>query len=739
MKKTLLGILLALATAAQAATSAPASLPALAPQQQQAKAAHLAAEILTRYHYKAVPLDEAMSQKIYERYLKALDPDKLFFMQADIDQFSGMRTKLAEAIYREDLRAPFDIFNTYQQRVQERLHYARELLKQDFDFSQNESYQFDRSKEPWAKSDQELRDIWRKRVKNEWLRLKLSGKDDKAIRETLDKRYANILRSANKYNSDDVFQTFMNAYTNAVDPHTDYFSPKTTEDFDIAMKLSLFGIGAVLQDKDEYTTIRELTPGGPAATSGKLNVGDRIVAVGQGKDGAMTDVIGWRLDEVVQLIRGAKGSTVRLDILPANAGPDSKHKQISLVRDKITLEQQAAKKSIIQFKDGAVNRKVGVITLPSFYLDFDARRKGDKEFKSASHDVAKLLDELKKEKVDGLLVDLRNNGGGSLDEAVTMASLFVGKAPVVQERTSQGKVKVEMPANAKRAWDGPMGVLINRGSASASEIFAAAIQDYGRGVIIGEPSFGKGTVQTLLNLDQMVNNDKPKFGELKMTVAQFFRVNGGTTQLRGVTPDIGFPPISDISRFGESSYDNALPWTQIKAADYAPQGEMANLLQVLKNRHASRIAADKNFQYLLEDIAALDAQRKKQTVSLNETERRKEYEQEEARLKVRRAGSTKGEAAAKDADTSEADLLGDVNADDDADDAPLASSKDASKKKPGRDVWLNEAAHIVSDAADLLKRNPKLAAVVRTADTVASTGAPRNRADPANRRSLQSE
>ncbi|TFW09971.1 tail-specific protease [Oxalobacteraceae bacterium OM1] len=710
MKKTLLGLLLASVMAAQAANPPAASPPVLSPQQQQGKAAHLAAEILTRYHYKAVPLDEAMSRKVFAAYLKALDPDKLFFLQSDIDQFADAQTKLGDAIFREDLRVPFDIFNAYEQRVVERLGQAREMLKQDFDFSKNESYQFDRSKEPWAKSSDELAEVWRKRIKNEWLRLKLSGKDDKAIRETLDKRYATILRSAYKYNSEDVFQTFMNAYTNAVDPHTDYFGPKSTEDFNIAMKLSLFGIGAVLQEKDEYTTIRELTPGGPASTSGKLNVGDRITAVGQGKDGAMTDVVGWRLDEVVQLIRGAKGSVVRLDVLPGEAGPDAKHKQIQLVRDKITLEQQAARKSMIQFKDGAVTRKIGVISLPSFYLDFDSRRRGDKDFKSASRDVARLLDELKKDKADGVLVDLRNNGGGSLDEAVDLAALFIGKSPVVQERTSQGKVKVEVPATAKRAWDGPMGVLINRGSASASEIFAAAIQDYGRGVVIGEPSFGKGTVQTILNLDQMVNNDKAKFGELKMTVAQFFRVNGGTTQLRGVTPDIGFPAISDLSKFGESAYDNALPWTSIKPADYAPMGEMGGLLQTLKNKHASRIAEDRNFQYLLEDIAALEAQRKKQVISLNEAERRKEHDAEEARRKARRATVTaKGEEAAKNSDTNSADLLAEDDPDDDTAPAPTTAQTDKNKK-PKRDVWLNEAAHIVSDAIDLLKRNPNLAA-----------------------------
>ncbi|HYD79427.1 MAG TPA: carboxy terminal-processing peptidase [Paucimonas sp.] len=718
MKKRLLALLLAYAAATQAATLAPAAPPMLSPQQAQAQAANLTAQILTRYHYKATPLDDALSEKIFERYLKSLDPEKMFFLQSDVDQFAHLRTKLDDAIFREDLRIPFDIFNLYEQRVVERLAHARELLKQGFDFSQNESYQYEREKAAWPKSDEEVKDLWRKRVKNDWLRLKLAGKDEKFIRETLDKRYNTSLSRAYKYKSEDVFQVFMNAYTNAIEPHTDYFTPKSTEDFDIAMKLSLVGIGAVLQERDEYTTIRELVPGGPAAASGKLAVGDRIVAVGQGKDAAMTDVVGWRIDDVVKLIRGNKGTVVRLDILPAEAGPDAKHKIIELVRDKISLEKQAAKKSVIQLKDkegGA--RKVGVITLPSFYQDFDGRRKGEKDFRSASRDVARLLDELKKEKVDSVLIDLRNNGGGALDEAIELTSLFIGKGPVVMERTSQGNIKVENVGAGKRAWEGPLGVLINRGSASASEIFAAAVQDYGRGIVIGEPSFGKGTVQTLVNLDRMVHNDKPKFGELKMTIAQFFRVNGGTTQLRGVTPDIGFPNMSDLDAFGEASYDNALPWAQIKAADYAPIGETASLMSQLKERHAARVAKDKDFQYLLEDIAEFNALRKKQSISLNEAERRKERDRQEARLKLRTEGKqladgkgkkpAKGEAgkktAARDGDTSSVDdFLDDLHAGDE-------SVAGKTKKEP-KDVWLSEAAHILGDQLELLKANTKLAA-----------------------------
>ncbi|MGE5623301.1 MAG: carboxy terminal-processing peptidase [Bacillota bacterium] len=705
MKHKLLSIILALVTAAHAFALEVSTPPQLAPTQQQSQTAHLAADILKRFPYRPISLNAATSERIFDRYLKSLDPEKQFFVQADIDQFADARQKLGEAIARGDLRIPFAMFNLYEQRVAERLAHARQLLKQGFDFTRNESFQFDRDKAPWPKSDDEMRELWRKRVKNDWLQLKLAGKDDKAIRDTLDKRYGNTLSRVYKSKGDDVFQIFMDAFATSVDPHTDYFGPAASADFDISMRLSLFGIGAVLQEKDEYTTIRELVAGGPAATSAKLRVGDRIVGVGQGADGPIVDVVGTRLDDVVKLIRGPKDSTVRLDILPADAGPDGKHKIVTLVRDKISLDKQAAKKSILQVKQDGVTRQVGVIALPAFYQDFEGRRKGEKEFRSASRDVQRLLEELKKDKVDAVLIDLRNNGGGALDEAIALTGMFTGMGPVVQERNSQGQVRIDGSGAARRAWDGPLGVLINRGSASASEIFAAAIQDYGRGVVIGEPSFGKGTVQTIIDLDQMARNEKPAFGELKMTIAQFFRINGGTTQLRGVTPDIGFPPLSDSERFGESSFDNALPWTQIKAASYAPADEIAHLLPSLKARHAARVAQDKDFQYLLEDIAELRAQRSKAQISLNEAERARERSLREARLKLRKTeGKQDGDSvkAAIKTDAPDTALPDDGEADDDL--APDALRKNA------KDVWLNEAAHVVADAAELLGAQTRLAA-----------------------------
>jgi carboxyl-terminal processing protease len=735
MKKHMMLSAIALAISVQVSAAPPEKLADVKPQAQQSQAALWASHVLSRYHYKATPLDDAMSEKIFDRYFKSLDGEKVFFVQADLDQFAPQRSKLDDAITSENLTVPFAIYNVYQQRFAERIAYARELLKTKFDFTQDENYTLDREKADWPKTDAEVKDLWRKRVKNDWLRLKLAGKDDKAIRETLDKRYENYMSRSRKLNNEDVFQIFMNAYAMSIEPHTNYLGPRAAENFDIAMRLSLEGIGAQLQQRDDYTVVREVVPGSPAFLSGKLKVGDRIVGVAQGDSGNFTDVVGWRIDDVVQQIRGPKDSTVRLQILPADAGPDGKLAQLSLVRKKISMEEQSAKKSILEVRDGAAKRRIGVISLPTFYQDFEARRKGDKDFKSATRDVARLLAELKKEKVDNVLIDLRNNGGGSLNEAVELTGLFIDKGPVVQQRDASGKVEVSSDTNAGLAWDGPVGVLINRSSASASEIFAAAIQDYGRGLVIGEPSFGKGTVQTLVNLDRYAQGDKPRFGELKMTIAQFFRINGGTTQLRGVTPDISLPSMSDPESFGESSYDNALPWVSIKPAIYIPAGELKEIVPLLDKRHEVRVAKDKDFQYLSEDIALVKKQRKDNFISLNEATRRKERDAQDARAKLREARlaslivspddpvlvpdpkdvQTKA-VSVKPANSKAAHpvaaVRGALRTDDglQADERGLSAELDAEKAaKAAKDVLLNEAVHILADEVSLLKTDVRLA------------------------------
>ena len=722
MKRKWLWIVLALATAAQGASPDAGTPypPELKPVQQQAQAAHLAAELLARYHYRGMPLNDALSEKIFDQYLKSLDSEKLFFVQADVDQMAGIRTKLDDAILKEDLTLPFAIFNLYAHRMAERFAYARGLLKEGFDFQQKESYQYERNKESWAKTESDMRDLWRKRVKNDWLRLKLAGKDDKSIAETLDKRYGNSQKRIGRVKSEDAFQAFMNAYTMAIEPHTNYMGPRAAAEFDISMSLSLVGIGAALAEKDDYTTIRELVPGGPAALSGKLKSGDRIVGVAQGQNGLMTDILGWRLDDTVALIRGAPDSVVLLDVLPADAGPDGKHSLVSLVRKRISLEEQAAKSSIHSTTDGKAARRVGVISLPSFYADFAARQNGARDYKSATRDVARLLDELKREKVDSVLIDLRNNGGGSLVEAVELSGLFIDTGPVVQQRNASGEITVESDTRAGVAWNGPLGILINRGSASASEIFAAAMQDYGRGLVMGEPSFGKGTVQSVVNLDQVANTNTPQLGDLTMTIAQFFRINGGTTQLRGVKPDIPFPTVSDAESFGESSFENALPWAQVKAAGYSLAGDLKGLLPLLVTRHEARVKKDKNFQYLKEDVAEFKLQRKKNLVSLNEADRRRERDAQEARLasrEVRRDAGAHDEVVGKAAVPGKNRPLGDDGLQ--PDERNLANDLAAEKERKGaKDVLLKEAVNILGDELGVLKASPRLAARVKPGSVV---------------------
>ena len=682
----------------------------LKPTTSEAQAAQLSARFLTRFHYDAQPLDDAMSVRIYKAYFKLLDSEKVFFTQADMAKFAPLKTQLDDAIWNQDLSAPFSIFNTYVQRAVERMSYARGLLKQGFDFSANESYTFDRKDADWPKDQAALDILWRQRTMNDWLRLKLAGKDDAEIRKTLDKRYAGYIDRVKQLDSEDAFQTFMTAYAETTDPHTDYLGPRAAENFDIAMKLSLEGIGAVLQTRDDYTQIRELVPAGPANKSGKVHVGDLVVGVGQG-DSPIVDVIGWRLDDVVNLIRGKKDTTVRLEVIPSDAGVDGKHEIDSLVRQKVSIEEQAAKKKIVEIKDGDVTRKIGVIELPTFYSDFGARSEGDKDFKSATRDVAKLLGELKAAGVQGVIMDLRNNGGGSLAEADSLTGLFIDTGPVVQVRDSKGHVEVQGDDNPGMAWSGPLAVLVNRGSASASEIFTAAIQDYHRGLIVGEPTFGKGTVQNLVDLDRFANGDseKPQYGELKMTIQEFFRINGGSTQLKGVTPDIAYPKSGDDKDFGESTYDNALKWTQIAPADYQPVANLNAYLPQLQQKHDERVAQSPAWKLMLDELAQYKTMRDKTAISLNLATREAERKQQDAM-------QTEFRNRHKAIDGTDGTLSDDDNALDDGLDASERSLKSELKQekdaKKAKDVELTETAHILFDALGMIKADPKLAAEV---------------------------
>jgi carboxyl-terminal processing protease len=697
-------------TPAPAAKAAASAATPMAPTEAQQAATTLVYGLLSdsRYAYRPRPLDDTLSAEIYRRYFEALDSDKLFFTQADMARFAPLRTSLDDAIKSGNLQPAYDIFQTYLKRVDEREAYARSLLAKPMDFSAKETWAYDREKADWAADTTALNEIWRKYVKNDALRLKLAGRAPDDIRKTLDKRYANLGARVHELRGDDVFESFMNAYAISIDPHTSYMSPRSAENFNMQMRLSLEGIGAVLQRQDEFVVIRTIVPGGPAASSGKVKVGDRVVAVGQGDKGAMTDVVGWRIDDVVDLIRGNKGTKVRLDILPADAGVDGKHNLVTIVRDKVKLEEQAASKSIIDVG----GKRIGVITLPGFYLDFEAARRGDPDARSATTDTARLLAELKAAKVDGVVMDLRENGGGSLVEAVELTGLFIDKGPVVQVRESGGRVAVENDEEAGVAWDGPLAVLVNRSSASATEIFAAAIQDYGRGLIVGEPTFGKGTVQNLIDLDRWPQKSGPQFGQVKLTIAQFFRVDGDTTQHAGVVPEIQFPVTVDATEFGESTFDNALPATHIAVANHANLGNFAPILPRLISDHASRVASDKEFSWWSQDVAEFRADREKKVISLNEAERRAERDADEAKKKARAA---------------ERKALGLADARSDDDDGLQADERNVSQqvaaeeaRKKRQDPLLRETAAILADAITLLSGDPRLAAQVMPAPRSAS-------------------
>jgi carboxyl-terminal processing protease len=682
----------------------------LQPTTDEANAALISAHLLTRFHYDAQPLDDAMSEKIYTRYFKLLDGEKVFFTQEDMAKFAKYKDQFDNEIWNKDMSGPFDIFNQYILRAIDRMNYARSLLKQGFDFSTQDTYVIDRKKADWPKDQNELNDLWRKRTMNDWLRLKLAGKSDDDIRKTLDKRYSNYIDRMKQLDDQDALQTFMTAYANSTDPHTDYMGPRAAENFDISMKLSLEGIGAVLQQRDDYTVIRELVPGGPAIKSGKLHVGDYVMGVGQGESGPIQDVVGWRIDDVVNLIRGKKDTTVRLEIVPGDQGSDGKHEMVTMVRKKVTIEEQAAKKKVIQITDNGVTRKIGVIELPMFYSDFGARSEGDKNFKSATRDVAKLLGELKTEGVQGVVIDLRNNGGGSLYEANELTGLFIDKGPVVQVRDARGQVQVQGDDDAGMAWSGPLAVLVNRGTASASEIFSAAIQDYGRGLVIGTQTFGKGTVQTLIDLNRFAadTDNKPDFGALKMTVQEFFRINGGSTQLRGVTPDLLYPSNGDDKDFGESTYDNALPWTQIAPADYKPVADMKAYLPQLTQMHDARVAKSPAWQLMLDELNQYKKLADRTTISLNYDQRQTERKQLDAMQADFRARHKAIDGSTADVDDD--DQLDDgLNPSERSLKSELKQQEDA-KKAP--DPQLQETAHILFDAVGLIGSNPKLAAEV---------------------------
>lgn len=700
-----IGLMLLAVSADSATRAAPAvasltPLPALSPLPRETLVDQAIAGILERYHYNKAPLDQALSQLIFAHYLQNLDPNRSYFLQSDIDRFAPYRDTLDDAIRTGNLRPAFAMYNVYQERVQQRIQYALGLLAKEPDFKVKESFVYDRSKAPWAADVTQLDDLWRKRVKNDALGLLLAGKTWPQTVDILRKRYQNIEYRTRQIAPADVFDLFMNSYTLSLDPHTNYFSPDQSQEFQIQMSLKLQGIGAALTSEGEYTRVDQVIPGGPAARSKQLHPDDRITGVAQGDKGDVVDVVGWRLDDVVQLIRGPKGSVVRLQILPAGAPPGSAEKVIRLVRDTVKLEAQAAHKSIVTLARAGRKYKIGVVTIPAFYSDFEGRMEGEANYTSTTRDVRKLLLELEAEHVDGVVIDLRNNGGGALDEAIRLTGLFIPHGPVVQIRHRDGRIDVLDDDDSNVVYRGPLAVLVNRFTASASEIFAGAMQDYHRGLIIGSNTYGKGTVQTLFDLNRIVPGNQDA-GQLKLTVDKFYRISGASTQRKGITPDIALPSNIDPAEFGEDTQDDALPWDQISAADYAPLHlELATALTKLEKLHAERIAHSPAWALYLGGLRLLAQERAEKSVPLWLAAREVQRTgRDHERLAL--ANDWRKLKGLPPATTLEAAYkLAESN----AGKASPSSAPDAGADNAGTlvpDVLLQETAHIVADMAAL--------------------------------------
>ena len=598
---------------------------------RHAKISRLVTTLFERSHYRQISVYDEVSSQILDRFVTNMDGNRHYFMAADIEEFDAYRYEFDDAVKRGDLDAVFEIYSRYVQRTRERLEYSLTLLEVEPDFTINERYIFDRSELDWAATQEEMDEIWRLRVKNDAVSLILAGRTWDETSELLATRYKRVLKRVDQVNSDDAFEAFMNAYSHTLDPHSSYFSPRNSEEYRIQMSLSYDGIGASLQVQDDFVAVLNIIPGGPASIDGSLKPEDRIIAVGQGDEGEMVDVVGWRLDDVVDLIRGPGGTVVKLQLLPAGAAPGTSEHVLALVRDKIKLEAQAAQSTRLEIPNGDETRRIGVITVPSFYQDYNARAAGEEDYTSTTADVRRLIAELQEEGVDGLVLDLRNNGGGHLSEATSLTGLFIDRGPVVQLRDTNGRIEVLPDPSPEKVYDGPLVVLVNRYSASASEIFAAAIQDYNRGIVVGQQTFGKGTVQNLYPLDRYAPGRDPRFGQLTLTIGKYYRVNGGSTQHRGVAPDIELPSSIDSEAVGESSRESALPWDQIKTTEYKASQSLEDAVSILQANHLQRTDDDADFNYLVAGIEELNEQRATKSVSLSLAVRETEREESQAR------------------------------------------------------------------------------------------------------------
>ncbi len=657
----------------------------VAPTIDQARANILIARQLQFTHFRDLGISDELSGDVFDAYLDYLDGQRIYLSQDDIAKFDKIRTQLGSALKTGQLQPGFDIYNLVQQRIIERLQFALETIDKGIDtldFSANESILVDRSKADWESNAEALDDLWVKRIKNAVLAQRLNGAEDEAIVETLRRRYEGQLKRAYQARSEDAFQAYMNAFTGMWDPHTSYFSPRTSENFNINMSLSLEGIGAVLQSDNEYTKVVRLVPGGPASKQGQLEPADRIVSVAQ-EDEKPVNVIGWRLDEVVDLIRGPRNSTVTLEVIPANASDETITETIAIKRDEVKLEEQSASKDTIRLERGGKEYTIGVITIPTFYADFQAMQAGDPNYKSTTRDVRNLIAELEADGVDGLVMDLRNNGGGALHEANDLVGLFIDKGPTVQIRNANNDVQVLNDEDPSVAYNGPLVVLTNRMSASASEIFAGAIQDYGRGLVVGSQTFGKGTVQAVRPLNH---------GQLKITQSKFYRVSGGSTQHKGVIPDIEIPSRIDKTRIGEDALDHALPWDQIEAVPHTRYFDFSGIIDELRKRHEERFSTNPEFSLLKQEIDFLTKQRATDSVSLNLEERRAEHEQiERTRLTIANARrELKGQTPFESLE--------------DLEDWQDQQAADLNSTDEELDFVIREGGHIMADMLDLDNR-----------------------------------
>ncbi len=659
----------------------------LKPSPAQLKAEGLAIRILSNYHYRKIDLNDSLSAEIYKKYLDDIDHSKLYFLASDVAKFDKYKYSFDDFLKNDELEVPFEIYNIFRKRYQERSEYIQKLLdKPDpFDFNKEESLNTDREKVSWAQSNDELDDTWRKYIKSEALDLKLAGKADTAAISTLSKRYKTRNRALERIRSEQVFQMYMNSYAESLDPHTNYLGPVSADRFKQDMSQSLEGIGALLREEENYIKIVDVIPGGPAFRGKQLKKEDRIMGVAQGDDSEYVDIVGWFVDDAVKLIKGPKGTVVRLQVLAADALPNTPPREIRIVREKIKLEEQRAKSEIVTVDHGGKPMKIGVIDIPLFYRDFEGAQKREKEFSSTTRDTQKLMEDLRKEGVEGIVIDLRNNGGGSLTEAISLTGLFINKGPVVQVKESQGEIEVQSDTDPMVAYDGPLAVMVNRFSASASEIFAAAIQDYKRGIIVGEQTYGKGTVQTLIELNRWMPKEKDDLGEVKMTVAKFYRINGSSTQLRGVMPDLELPTAYKNDEYGEASQPSALPWDQIPSSRYELTLNISDqIVNQLRDKYNNRLRSDEDLKKLVSDLADFKKAREDKTVSLQIDKRRKE-----------RAEAEKKRTALNELD-------------DDTDGGDEAEPTETTPAKKKKDIYLTETSRILADLVTITNE-PSLA------------------------------